>query len=369
MNLDPVSIRANRRVWTLAVAALALTGSPYANAADLANAHAYSPHLRPVSHIAGTRMRVETPAGVAEFPLYLSRDWSRPLPGIVRAVIVIHGKLRNADRYFQSAEKGRDAAREQGATAADANGTLLIAPQFLATLDFSGRREPADLLRWDANGWMAGDEAIAPVPLSSYAMLDAIVERLADRKQFPDLREVVFAGHSGGAQVVQRYAVAAHDTDTLARDGIALRYVVSSPSSYAYFSAQRPADDGKPFDPAACPGFDDWKYGMQKRPPYLADRTPAQLEAAYVARRVDYLVGGNDDNPQQQALDQSCPAEAQGPHRVARANAYFDYLRARHPQGLNQQLHIVPGVGHDGARMLTSACALHAMYGVPGCAS
>ena len=64
-----------------------------------------------------------------------------------------------------------------------------------------------------------------------------------------------------------------------------------------------------------------------------------------------------------------CPAEAQGPQRVARAEAYFAYLRARHPHGLNQQLHIVPGVGHDGARMLTSACALHAMYGVPGCAS
>ena len=354
----------------LAFVALALMGGFCASAAS---AHVYNPHLRPVSHIADTRMRIDTPAGVAEFPLYLSRDWNRPLPGVVRAVIVIHGKLRNADRYFKSAEEGRDAAREQGAANADANGTLLIAPQFLATLDFSARREPDDLLRWNANGWMAGDDAVAPAPVSSYAVLDAIVARLADRTRFPDLREVVFAGHSGGAQVVQRYAVAARNTGTLAatlaRDGVALRYVVSSPSSYAYFDAQRPADNGRPFDPAACPGFDDWKYGMQKRPPYLADRTPAQLEAAYVARRVDYLVGGNDDNPQQKALDQSCPAEAQGPQRVARAHAYFDYLRARHPQGLDQQLHVVPGVGHDGARMLGSACALHAIYDVPGCAS
>jgi hypothetical protein len=364
MSVDPVF----RRIWPV-VAALALACGVRANAADVAGMHVYNPHLRPVSHIADTRMRIDTPAGVAEMPLYLSRDWNQPLPGVVRAVIVIHGKLRNADRYFHSAEKGRDAAHEQGATAADANGTLLIAPQFLATLDFGGRREPADLLRWDANGWMAGDDAVAPVPLSSYAVLDAIVGRLADRKRFPDLREVVIAGHSGGGQVVQRYAVAARDTGVLARDGIALRYVVSSPSSYAYFDAERPADDGKPFDPATCPGFDDWKYGMHRRPPYLADRTPAQLEAAYVARRVDYLVGGNDDNPQQKALDQSCPAEAQGPQRVARAEAYFAYLRARHPHGLNQQLHIVRGVGHDGARMLTSVCSLHAMYGVPGCAS
>jgi len=358
-----------RGVCAAALAVVALGSGAHASAADVAGMHAYNPHLRPVSHISDTRMRIDTAAGVAELPLYVSRDWDQPLPGIVRAVIVIHGKLRNADRYFESAEKGRDAALEQHAADAGANGTLLIAPQFLATLDFGGRSQPADLLRWDANGWMAGDAAVAPVPLSSYAALDAIVERLADRKRFPDLREVVFAGHSGGAQVVQRYAVAARETGALARDGIALRYVVSSPSSYAYFDAQRPADDGTPFEPATCPGFDDWKYGMQKRPAYLADRTPAQLEAAYVARRVDYLVGGKDDDPQQKALDQSCPAEAQGPQRVARAEAYFDYLRARHPQGLNQQLHIVPGVGHDGARMLTSACALHAIYGVTGCAS
>jgi len=367
---DGKAIRTRARtVRAAALGAVALAAAAHASAADVASMHAYNPHLRPVSHISDTRMRIDTAAGVAELPLYISRDWNRPLPGIVRAVIVIHGKLRNAERYFHSAEQGRDAARDQHAADADANGTLLIAPQFLATLDFGARSQPADLLHWDANGWMAGEPAVAPVPLSSYTALDAIVERLADRRRFPDLREVVFAGHSGGAQVVQRYAVAARETGALARDGIALRYVVSSPSSYAYFDAQRPADDGKPFDPATCPGFDDWKYGMQKRPAYLAERTPAQLEAAYVARRVDYLVGGQDDDPRQKALDQSCPAEAQGPQRVARAEAYFDYLRARHPRGLNQQLHIVPGVGHDGARMLTSACALHAIYGVPGCAS
>ncbi|WP_246794270.1 alpha/beta hydrolase [Burkholderia perseverans] len=360
--------------------ALALAGGPAAEAAqgtDAASAagasapHVYNPHLRPVARIAATRMRIDTPAGAAQFPLYLSRDWDQPAPDVTRAVIVIHGKLRNADRYFKSAQAARAAAREQGAVAADEAGTLLIAPQFLATLDLAGRDESAALLRWDANGWMAGDDAVGPVPVSSYAVLDAIVARLADRQRFPNLKTVVFAGHSGGGQVVQRYAVAARETAALSREGIALRYVVSSPSSYAYFDAGRPGADGQPaaFDAAACPGFDDWKYGMARRPPYLADRSAAQLEAAYAARRVTYLVGGNDDDPQQKALDQSCPAEAQGPQRLARAEAYFGYLRARHPQGLNQSLHVVPGVGHNGAKMLTSACALHAIYDTPGCGS
>nr|WP_322101588.1 alpha/beta hydrolase [Paraburkholderia sp. J41] len=344
----------------LATLAGALLFAPNARAASAEAAHAYNPHLRPVTHVSDTRMRIDTPAGAAEFALYVSRDWDRPQPDVTRAIIVIHGKLRNADTYFHSAEKARDAAAAQGA---DTAGTLLIAPQFLATLDFAGRDEPADLLRWNENGWMAGENAVAPAPVSSYAVLDAIVARLADRTRFPNLRHVIFAGHSGGGQVVQRYAVAARETGALAQDGVDMRYVVSSPSSYAYFDATRPV----PVEAAACPAFDDWKYGMQKRPAYLADRTPAQLEAAYVKRRVQYLVGGNDDDPQQKALDQSCPAEAQGPQRVARAQSYVRYLQARHPEGIDQRLDIVPGVGHNGARMLSSVCALAAMYDTPGC--
>lgn len=325
--------------------------------------HAYEPHLKPVATISDTRFTLDTPQGHAEFPLYLSKDWNVAQPQVTRAVIVIHGKLRNADVYFRTAQNARDAAH------ADPDATLLIAPQFLATLDTRVHDEPADLLRWTGDAWMGGEAARAPLQISSYEVLDAIVARLADRTLFPNLRHVVFAGHSGGGQVVQRYAVAARNIAALTGEGIDVRYVVASPSTYAYFDAQRPNAQGiaAPFDAAQCPDFNQWKYGMDNRPPYLDDRTPAQLEATYAARRIDYLVGGADDDPQQSALDRTCAAEAQGPQRVARAEAYYRYLQARHPDGLTQRFHIVPGVGHNGARMLTSVCALAAMFDTPGC--
>ncbi|CAB3790675.1 alpha/beta hydrolase [Paraburkholderia caffeinilytica] len=326
-------------------------------------AHPYASHLKPVATISDTRFTIDTSQGQAEFPLYLSKDWNVAQPQVTRAVIVIHGKLRNADVYFRTAQNARDAAH------ADADSTLLIAPQFLATLDTRMHGEPADLLRWTGDAWMGGEAARAPLPISSYAVLDAIVTRLADRKLFPNLRHVVFAGHSGGGQVVQRYAVAAHNIDVLTNEGIDVRYVVASPSTYAYFDAQRPNAQGvaAPFDAAQCADFNQWKYGMDNRPPYLDDRSPAELEATYVSRRIDYLVGGADDDPQQSALDRSCAAEAQGPQRVARAEAYYRYIQSRHPEGLKQRFHIVPGVGHDGARMLTSVCALSAMFDTKGC--
>jgi hypothetical protein len=30
-------------------------------------------------------------------------DWSKPLPGIIRAILVVCGRLRNADVYYRSA--------------------------------------------------------------------------------------------------------------------------------------------------------------------------------------------------------------------------------------------------------------------------
>jgi pimeloyl-ACP methyl ester carboxylesterase len=320
-------------------------------------------HLKPVATISDTRFTIDTPQGQAEFPLYLSKDWNVPQPQVTRAVIVIHGKLRNADVYFRTAQNAREAAH------ADADSTLLIAPQFLATLDLRVHDEPADLLRWKGDAWMGGEPARGPLPISSYAVLDAIVTRLADRKLFPNLQHVVVAGHSGGAQVVQRYAVAARNIDVLTREGIDVRYVVANPSTYAYFDAQRPNAQGvaAPFDAAQCADFNQWKYGMDNRPPYLSDRSPAQLEATYASRRIDYLVGGADTDPQQSALDRSCAAEAQGAQRFARAEAYYRYIQSRHPEGLKQRFHIVPGVGHDGARMLTSVCALSAMFDTQGC--
>jgi pimeloyl-ACP methyl ester carboxylesterase len=325
--------------------------------------HAYEPHLKPVATVSDTRFTIDTPQGQAEFPLYLSKDWNVAQPQVTRAVIVIHGKLRNADLYFRTAQNAREAAH------ADADSTLLIAPQFLATLDLRVHDEPADLLRWTGNAWMGGEAAQAPLAISSYEVLDAIVTRLADRKLFPNLRHVVFAGHSGGGQVVQRYAVAARNIAVLTAEGIDVRYLVASPSTYAYFDAQRPNAQGlaAPFDATQCADFNQWKYGMDNRPPYLDDRTPAQLEATYASRRIDYLVGGADDDPQQSALDKTCAAEAQGPQRVARAEAYYRYIQSRHPEGLKQSFHIVPGVGHNGARMLTSVCALSAMFDTKGC--
>lgn len=313
-----------------------------------------APNRKPVKVVADARLSV---GGQGMLPLYLSSDWSMPLPAISRAIIVLHGRLRNADVYYISAHTGQVAAGDDGKSA------LMIVPQFLAEIDIEAHKLSADTLRWSLEGWEGGDAALAPNPVSSFEALDAILTKLSDRRIFPNLKQVVVAGHSGGGQVAQRYAIAGKGEAMLSRQHIEIRYVVANPSSYAYFSKERPV----PAIAASCAGYNNWKYGMDERPAYLADATPAALEQRYVEREVIYLLGTLDTNPEHPALDKSCMAKAQGPYRYARGHAYADAMAKRDQGTPNHRVWDVAGVGHDGDKMLTSKCGLAALFDSPGC--
>jgi len=282
------------------------------------------------------------PLKAGDLSLGLSQDWRQPLPDVTRALIIVHGRLRDAAAYLQSGEQAAE-------NAGQATHTLVIAPRFLTEADARHEHLDKRILRWTDNGWMAGEPSTGPGPISSYGALDQIIKHLGNRKLFPALKEIVVAGHSGGGQVIQRFALTSHDHPKLQSEGIGLRYVVANPSSYAYFSPQRPV----PFDAANCPGFNDWKYGMQNLPAYAKGRSVEQLEQAYVSRDITYLLGQQDIDPKHHALDIGCEAQTQGAYRLIRGHNYFDYLKQRHPQ-LRHTLVEVPGVGHNGDGMFTS---------------
>ena len=317
-----------------------------------------APNRKPVHAVGDQRL----PVGGGALALYASRPLGdgSVQADIDRAVLVFHGRLRDADVYWRSAQKAAAAAPESS------QHTLLIVPQFLAERDVAAHQLTPDTLRWSLEGWMGGDSALGPAPVSSFEAIDAVLALLADRHRFPRLRQVVVAGHSGGGQVVQRYAVVGQGETALAAAGVKVRYAVANPSSYLYFNPDRPRADGSfgPADGQACPGFDAWKYGWNGAPAYARQLSPEAYEQRYVQRDVVYLLGGADINPQHPALDRSCAAETQGPYRLYRGQHYLAYLRQRHPD-LAQQAKVVPGVGHEGDRMLSSGCGLAALFDDP----
>lgn len=325
---------------------------------------------RPVTAVAPTFLSLDTVSGPAQVPLYASRPWDEGAPTLRRAVLMLHGRLRNADAYFEMAEKALavfTAQQTDGEGMQDA--VLLLAPQFLADADVQTHGLDARTLHWEWTGWMGGDEARGPIALSAFAVLDAIIEKLADRTLFPALTDVVVAGHSGGAQVVHRYAVLGRGEAALAAHGIATRYVVANPSSYAYFDSLRPDEAGgfAPFDRARCPDFNAWKYGLEALPAYAKTDgvlpNAAVLEAAYARRDVVLLLGQEDNDPTHPALDRSPAAQAQGPHRLARGRAFTRYMQLRHADSATQATFEIPNAAHDADAVFCSPQGLAALFG------
>jgi pimeloyl-ACP methyl ester carboxylesterase len=333
----------------------------------------------PVKVIADHLLPVSSPRGTGNLPLYISLDqksidFAQPQPAVTRALIIFHGKLRDADVYNES---GLHAIK----TAAAEKNTLLITPQFLGKNDTDAFHLLATTLRWAPEAWMGGMNAIdaagAETGPSSFDAIDAILLHLTDRKIFPNLKNVVLAGHSGGGQVVQRYAVVGRADDALLHAGIHVRYVIANPSTYLYFSPDRPALDAKTdfaFGPPArtCYGkFDKWKYGINEPPPYAGNANFSELESRYLRRDVVYLLGTNDVDPNHPALDKTCSAEVEGPYRFYRGKAFFRYMELRHPElameSASQKLEFVPGVEHDGDKMFNSACGLNALFDIGVC--
>ena len=151
-----------------------------------------TPDLQPVKVVAPARVDVPTSQGLMQLAVHRSADWSQPLPEVTRAVLVFHGILRNADVYYAGALAARALAGPSAAA------TLMIAPQFLSDADATAFPLAPQTLVWSRDSWSGGATAIAPVPVSSFEAIDALLAKLADNRLFPNLTSVVIAGHSGG---------------------------------------------------------------------------------------------------------------------------------------------------------------------------
>ena len=297
---------------------------------------------------------------------------------IQRALIVVHGLLRDADSIYRS---GLAAA-----FLADALGdTLVISPRFasdegrecddaLAAGETSWHCEP----RLDA--WRTGGAA-RDGSTTSFDVMDELLRKLNRRDVFPNLRSIVVSGHSGGGQYVSRYAMA-----TTLHEDLAVKpgYVVMNPSSYAYLDDLRPTRSSLPRDIAAwppgyqaplpekprppfvpyhdranCTTYDTWPYGMKERSGYAAKLSEAQLRKQLAARPVTYLLGELDILPLY-GFDSSCAAMAQGPTRLARGFAYSKRVAERYAAR-----HVaveVAACGHSARCMYTSETSLPLLF-------
>ncbi|GEM_PF-436248 len=269
-------------------------------------------------------------------------------PAVRRVVVIVHGDSRNADDY------GRYTA--SAATAAGVmSSTMVVAPQFVADVD-SPR---VDQLYWTADSWKTGSESEAAGrswTMPSFRVMDAVLAAL--RTDYPTA-QIVLAGHSAGGQFVQRY---------VASNGVhvADRYVPMNPGSYVYLDARRWAKGTMRALTAreikACSGYDSYKYGLDGRPTSTFSSSRATVASTYLASPVTYLLG-ESDTLRDSNLDTGCSADWEGANRFERGTRFFLALRAMAGAALGQEMVTVPGVAHEGSRMIKSTQAVPLLFG------
>jgi pimeloyl-ACP methyl ester carboxylesterase len=279
------------------------------------------------------------------------------------AYVMIHGAGRNADGYFATALASTFLAGRL-------KDTLVIAPRFAGN-DGSRCKDPLDSgeMSWTCNGWAAGERPVDNTSVSSYDLIDKLVEMMSNRKMFPNLTRIVLAGHSAGGQFMNRYSAVARASKSAA---VPIQYVVSNPSSYLYFDKLRPAPGTKCSEKGECSGdfveyagaekcaaFNRWRYGMEQRTGYASAVEESAMRSQLAARDVIYLLSELDTLPIA-GFDSSCPAMAQGPTRLERGVAYWNYAKTR--LGANHRLATVPLCGHNARCVFTSDQALKVVF-------
>jgi hypothetical protein len=314
-----------------------------------ASADQPAPHPSPpVAAIGSTIEALDSGRGAGAYPVFTSADLHTGSATARQALVIIHGRLRNASDYYATGLAIANAAGPAG------DATVVVAPQFLIQADATLYQLSDRYLRW-SRGWEEGAPALGPAsprsgdpPASSYDVLDDVVAKLSNAQAFPALKRIVFVGHGGGAQLLARYAVVMHS-----QPGPPVSFVIANAGTYLYPITARPV-------PLDCPDFNLWKYGLDQPPPYVGDA--GQILKNFAARDITLLLGANDRKATG-ILDQSCAAQTQGRNRLQRG---LNFARGMTMSGAAPHLKylVVPDTGHNEKGMLLSREAAGAIFPV-----
>ena len=308
------------------------------------------------------RITLEKDGKQLQMPYFRNFPLDVPNPNVHRAVIVHHGASRNPFDYFSYV------VNSSRAIGCDQT-TIILAPHILTEKDLGTYELDDDpLLAFFSGGWRQGDNSLntdahpRAIAASNFEFYDEMLTQLANRDIFPNLKKIIFTGHSAGGQVTNRYAAGTKVPDTVLRPArIQIRFVVANPSSYVYFSPERRA--ACTLDQFAlptteqlkkAPGYNRHRYGLEETNEYMAAVGPEQIRNQYQRREVFYLLSEQDRASNN--LDSTAGAMLQGRYRYERGQIYHNYVQHVFGPGTGY-LHkkaIVAGLGHDGDAVYNS---------------
>lgn len=273
----------------------------------------------------------------ASFPL--NQENTR-LEGIRQAIIVQHGRNRNADDYFTYMMA---TLRNQGLE----NNTLLIAPFFKASSEAQGGE-----FYWGSD-WREGQNSEDGRQMSSFRVIDQILAQLADTNRFPELSKVLITGHSSGALLTHAYATANQSEGQYPE--IEFYYGVAN-SQYFYYPDDLRYDANTQQYVAVnnCARYKHWPLGAVNLPPYANAISETVLDQQMIGRKITYLLGDNDVVTTGTLNTSDCEAVLLGENRFIRGENIFRWMEETYSGSHAHQKVVVSGVGHNAQEMYAS---------------
>lgn len=215
-------------------------------------------------------------------------------------VVGIHGDSRDNLGLYNTLVK-----------AAGTRSVTIVCPLFRTTAD--PVVSPSDPV-WTEDSWKIGAYSQNFPYLSTFEWLENVSYRLAGKKP-------VFAGHSAGGQLLQRWAYVSD---------LAPKIVVANPGSYMWHTTQW-----------------SYKYGLAN--------LPLQMQKPVTDRPFTLMLGSLDTDASDPSLDKSKAAMWQGDCRLHRGLHYATDHKITPVE--------VPNVGHTASGMFRSAQGIKEIFG------
>lgn len=259
---------------------------------------------------------------------------------IKQAVFVIHGQNRDANNYFSHLTSSLN---QTGLI----DSTLLISPQFKNNSQVG----PGELF-WP-NDWRDGAlSGNVSVKISTYSIMDSLIEIISNKEQFPFLEKIIITGHSSGALFTQTYALASEiEIDY----EFSFEYIVAN-SQYFYYpeDVRYNPTTGNFTTPTTCEEFNEWPYGFESAVEYIASKNREDLNQSFKSKKITYLLGTKDTQTSGTLNTNSCAAVLLGEHRFNRGENMHLFMETFYPNEHQHEKVLVEGVGHNGNSMYNS---------------
>lgn len=274
----------------------------------------------------------------SNYPIY---EENAAWENLTQAVIVVHGASHNPDDYFSYLTNTLNAESLS-------DNTVLIAPFFRNVATNS-----ADDFYWSSTGWRDGKLSNNSNKISSFEVLDEIIEQLVDAEHFPVLDQIIITGQSSGGRFTHVFAPSNKSHELY--PNIKFDYVVSE-SQYFYYPDGQRINEGtnQLYTPTGCSGYDIWPFGFNVTPEYLAGVTETNFNQKFITRTITYLLGnGTGSDPTLNT--NNCSATLLGSSRYQRGENMFQYMELVYGATHNHSKTIANGITHNGSAIYQSS--------------